>query len=190
MVLLLVPPAQVVQAPAGPPALAEAQGSFEAVARALVEGRRGAMRGLIAQGKAAWERAKPGLGKTLSAAEVTAFDRQVKAMGTMKPREQAVGALGLANTLAGRQAKSADQDVRQAERMAMMAWCAVDDGQWNLIPGVDAPFKPVVALYPAAGPGLEASLARFREAQQKRQPAAAKKALKEVLDQSARLGKG
>jgi hypothetical protein len=196
MLFLIAPPALVAPPPpaADPaPALDRLQTLFDALPLALVEGRRGAMRGLLAKARGGWEEAKPTLRKSMADPDLTAIDRQVKAMAAMKPREQAAGALGIAITLGGRQARSLGQDVRQAKRTAMLAWCGVDDGQWNLLPKVALVFKPLLdqdqGRHPQVVQGLQGALDRFQEAQKKRQAPAAKQALKDLVDRAGDLEK-
>ena len=184
--LLIAPPAQVVQAPAASPVLDRLQELLEAVPEALIDGKPGTMRGLVAKAQRGWERAKPELRQAMPEPELIAVDRQLKAMRKMKPREQAVGALGLSSTLSRFQPRSRQQDLLQADRTAMLAWCSVDAGSWELMPGVAGAFQPLLdqdaERHPKAVAAAREALKRFQESRDKRQGAAAKKALQELLD--------
>ena len=184
--LLLALPALVVQAPAPTvKPVDRVQGLFEAITEAFIEGKRGAMAGLVAAGKAGWEQARPDLLKALGEAEAVAIDRQVKAMAKMTPREQAVGALGVSKALSRLQGKSRQQELRHAHRTAMLAWCLVDSGQLNPLPGVAGAFQPVIdgdkGSHTLAVMSVQESLKRLQESQQRQQAGGAKKALKDLL---------
>jgi hypothetical protein len=186
LMLLFAPSALVAQAPAAPPqAFDQLQELLEAIPEALIAGRRGAMRGLVAKAKAGWDRSKPELRKAMPEPELIAIDRQLKAMRTMKPNEQAVGALGISGTLSRFQPRSHQQDLLQADRTTMLAWCTVDAGQLERLPGVAAAFQPLIdqdkGRHALAIVGVQETLKRLQDSQQKRQPAKAKKALKELL---------
>lgn len=182
--LLLAPPALTAQAPVASPTLDPLQELLEAIPEALIDGRPGSIRTLVAKARAGWEKARPELRTLVPEAERTFIDKQLKAMQTMKPREQAVGALGISSTLSRFQPRSRKQDLLQADRAAMLAWCGVDAGQWNL-PGVAEAFKPVLdqdnGQHTLAVIGVQGALKRLQESQQKHQAAGAKKALKELL---------
>ena len=193
--LLITPPALVVQAPQARPAhvapqvLDPLQELFEAIPEALIDGKRGAMRGLVAKAKAGWDRAKPDIRRAMPEPETIAIDRQLKAMAGMKPREQAVGALGISSTLSRFQARSRQQDLLHADRTAMLAWCHVDAGDWDRLPRLAEAFQPLLDQdEPGNGPhalavsGVQDALKRFQGSQQKHHMAGAKKALKDLLD--------
>jgi hypothetical protein len=156
-----------------------------AIPAALINEKRSAMRGLVAKAKAGWDRSKPELRKAMPEPELIAIDRQLKAMRTMKPNEQAVGALGISGTLSRFQPRSHQQDLLQADRTTMLAWCTVDAGQLERLPGVAAAFQPLIdqdkGRHALAVVGVQEALKRLQDSQQKRQPAKAKKALKELL---------
>ncbi|HJV49175.1 MAG TPA: hypothetical protein VJ549_07880 [Geothrix sp.] len=195
---LLVPAALVAQAPTPAPvtpqALDQVQALVTAIPEALVDGKRGAMTGLVAKAKAGWEAAKPGLLKTVPESEAGFIDRQFKSMLKMKPREQAIGALGICNTLSRFQGRSRKQDLAQANRVAMMAWCGVDATMWAPMPNVDMAFKPLIeqdnGAHALAIVGVQDALKRFQESAAKHQAAPAKKALKELMNLAQVLAKG
>lgn len=185
--LLLAPPALVAQPTAAAPKLLDhLQELLEAVPEALIDGKRGAMRGLVEKAKTEWDRARPEVRKAMPEPEIIAIDRQLKAMRTMKPREQAVGALGISGTLSRFQARSHQQDLLMADRTTMLAWCMVDAGQMERLPGVAEAFKPLIdqdkGQHTLAVVQVQEALRRLQESQQKRNAAGAKKALKELLD--------
>jgi hypothetical protein len=175
-----------IQSPAQSP-VDRVQGLVEAIPEALIAGKRGAMPGLVAKAKAGWEQAKPGLlkAKVMPEADATFIDRQVTAMLKMKPREQAMGALGISATLSRYQGRSRKQDLLQADRVAMMAWCGVDAGQWAPLPDVAGVFKPLLdqdqGQHTMAAIGIQDALKRFQDGTQKKQVAIAKKALKDLM---------
>jgi len=184
--LFLALPALVAQAPA-PTAkpVDRAQELFMAVPAAFIEGKRGAMPGLVTAGKAGWEQARPELLKALGEAEATAIDRQVKAMVKMSPRSQAVGALGISKALSRIQSRSRQLDLANAERTTMLAWCLVDSGQFKSLPAVAGAFQPVIdgdqGQHTLAVMGVQEALKRFQESQKKNQAAGVKKALQDLL---------
>ena len=184
--LLIAPPALIEQAPAAPRAFDHLQELLEAIPEAMIIGKRGAMRGLVAKAKAGWDRTKPEISKAMPEPEVIFIDRQLKAMQTMKPREQAVGALGISGTLSRFQPRSRQQDLLQADRTVMLAWCTVDGGQVERLPGVVEAFKPLMdqdkGQHTLAMISVQEALKRLQESQQKRHAAGAKKALKDLLD--------
>ena len=144
------------------------------------------MRGLVAKARAGWEQAKPAINKAMPEPEMTFIDQQLKAMQKMKPREQAVGALGISSTLSRFQARSRQQDLLQADRTAMLAWCEVDAGQWQQLPRVVETFRALIdqdkGKHTLAVSGVLGALKRLQESQQKRYSVGAKKALKDLLD--------
>jgi hypothetical protein len=186
MLLFVLPALVVAQPPAPPQTLDHLQECLEAIPEALIDGNRGSMRGLVGKVKAEWDRAKPELRKAMPEAESIAIDRQLKAMRTMKPIEQAVGALGISSTLSRFQAKSHQQDLLNADRTAMLAWCLVDAGQLERLPGVAEGFKPLLdqdkGKHARAAMAVPEALKLLEESQQKRHAAGAKKALKQLLD--------
>jgi len=181
----MAPPALVAQAPAAPQALNQLQELLEAVPEALIDGKSGAMQGLVVKAWAGWEQARPEVGKGLPEPELIAVDRQLKAMLKMKPRAQAVGALGISSALSRYQPRSRAQDLLQADRTAMLAWCSVDAGQWAQLPRVVEAFQTVLdqdkGQHALAVVSTQAALKRLGESGQKRQAVAAKKALKELM---------
>lgn len=185
--LLLVLPALVAQAPA-PTAKSvdRVQELFKAVPEAFIEGKRGAMPGLVAAGKAGWEQARPELLRALGEAEAVAIDRQVKAMAKMSPRGQAVGALGISKALSRIQSRSRQLDLAHAERTTMLAWCLVDSGQLKTLPAVAGAFQPVIdgdqGRHTLATVGVQEALKRLQESQKKNQAGGVKKALKDLLN--------
>ncbi|NWJ40975.1 MAG: hypothetical protein HXX12_08385 [Geothrix sp.] len=186
LLLLAVPALVGTQAPApAPKAVDRVQDLFEAIPEAFIDGKRGAMPGLVAKAKAGWEQARPELLKALGEAEAAAIDRQVGAMVKMSPREQAVGALGVSTALSRLQGKSRQQDLLNADRTVMLAWCLVDSGQFNPLPGVAEAFRPVIdgdnGHHGLAVMAVRDALKRLQESQQKNQAAGAKKALKDLL---------
>ena len=184
--LLIVPPALVAPDRVAPQVLDRLQELFEAIPEALIDGQGGAMRGRVAKAKAGWDRAKPDIRRAMPEPEVIAIDRQLKAMQGMKPREQAVGALGISSTLSRFQARSRQQDLLHADRTAMLAWCTVDAGDWDRLPRLAEAFQPLLdqdkGQHPRAVIGVQGALKRFQGSQQKRHMAGAKKALKDLLD--------
>jgi len=186
LLFLAVPALVAVQAPAPTPkAVDRIQDLFEAIPTAFIDGKRGAMPGLVAKAKAGWEQARPELLKALGEAEAAAIDRQVGAMVKMTPREQAVGALGVSTALSRIQGKSRQQDLLNADRTAMLAWCLVDSGQLNPLPAVVEAFRPVIhgdnGRHGLVILAVQEALNRLQESQQKNQAAGAKKALKDLL---------
>lgn len=185
LLLLIAPPALTIPAPAAPQVLDHLQELMEAIPEALIDGKRGAMHGLVAKAKAGWDHARPDLRKAMPEPEIIAIDMQLKGMQMMKPREQAVGALGISSTLSRFQAKSRQQDLLVADRTVMLAWCGVDAGQWNQLPRVAETFKPLIdqdkGQHPLAVAGIQEALKRLQDSQQKRRAAGAKKALKDLL---------
>ena len=109
---------------------------MRAIPLALINEKRGAMRGLVAKAKAGWAQAKPELLRTIPEPEAAFIDRQFKAMLTMKPNEQAIGAIGIASTLSRFQPHSHKQDLLQVSRLIMAAWTGVDAGQWAPFPNM------------------------------------------------------
>jgi hypothetical protein len=158
-----------------------------AIPEALIAGKRTSMPGLVAKAKAAWDQAKPGFQKAnlMPEADVTFIDRQLKAMLKMKPREQAVGALGISSTLGRYQGRSHKQELLQADRVVMLTWCSVDAGQWAPLPGVADVFKPLLeqdkGQHTLAVIGVQDALKRLDEGVKKKQAVAAKKALKDLM---------
>ncbi|GLH73525.1 hypothetical protein GETHLI_20270 [Geothrix limicola] len=191
---LLVPAALVAQTPAMPQGLDQVQVLVTAIPEALIEGKRGAMTGLVAKAKAGWDAAKPGLLKTVPEPDATFIDKQLKAMLKMKPREQAIGALGISATLSRFQGRSRKQDLLQASRVSMMAWCGVDAALWAPMPNVDVAFKPLIeqdnGAHAVAIVGVQDALKRFQESAAKRQAQPAKKALKDLMNLAQVLAKG
>jgi len=176
----------VAPAPVAPPqALDHLQELLEAIPEALIEGKPGTMKGLVAKARAGWDQARPEVRKAMPEPEMTFIDKQLKAMQTMKPREQAVGALGISSTLSRFQGKSRQQDLLQADRTVMLAWCGVDAGQWTRLPSVAEALKPVLdgdeGRHTVAVIAAQDALKRFQESQKKKQAAPAKKALKDLL---------
>jgi len=186
--LLIALPALVAPAPTppAPPTMDQLQDQLKAVPEAFIKGKASAMPGLVAKATEGWNRAKPGLGKVVPEAEATAIDRQLKAMKGMQPREQAVGALGVSNLLSRFQPRARSQDLLQADRSTMMAWCVVDAGQLDRLPGVEAAFKPLIdkdqGQHTVAVVAVQDALKRLQASQQKRQAAGMKKALRDLLD--------
>jgi len=182
---LLALPALVAQVSPAAPAMDQLQELLKAIPVALVDGKGGAMRGQVAKVKAAWDQARPEIRKTLPEPETTFIDKQLKAMQKMKPREQALGALGISSTLSRFQGRSRKQDLLQAERLVLAAWCGVDGGQWEPFPNVAEGFKPILqqdnGAHALAVVGVQDGLKRLQESLQKRQAAVAKKALKDLL---------
>ncbi len=183
--LLIAPPVLVAQAPTAPQALDKLQALLEAIPEALIDGKSGAMQGLVVKARAGWEQARAEVRKVMPEPEMIAVDRQLKAMLKMKPLEQAVGALGVSSNLSRYQPRSRPQDLLQADRTAMLAWCSVDAGLWTQLPRVAEAFKPVLdqdkGQHALAVIHAREALKRLEENQQKRQAAGAKKALKELL---------
>lgn len=183
--LLLVVPALLAQATPASPSLDQLQELFKAIPVALVDGKPGAMRGQVAKAKAAWDQARSKVRKTMPEPEAVFIDRQLKAMQKMKPREQALGALGLSSTLSRFQGKSRKQDRLQAERQILAAWCGVDGGQWEPFPNVAEALKPVLdqdnGAHTVAVVGAQDGLKRLQASRQQRQTVGAKQALKDLL---------
>lgn len=190
--LLLIVPAQVAS-PVGAQPLDQVQALVGAIPEAFVQGRAREVRGLVARAKAGWERARPELRGTLPEAELLFIDRQLKAMQAMKPREQAVGALGIAGTLDRHQGRTRVLELRQAERAALLAWCNVDAGMWEALPRVKEAFQPVLdqdrGAHPRAVAGTQEALKRLQAAQGKRRAPEAKQALRELVDLAKAFGK-
>ncbi len=186
LLFLAMPALVAVQAPASTSKTVDrVQDLFEAIPEAFIDGRRDVMPGLVAKAKAGWEQARPELLKALGESEAAAIDRQVGAMVKMSPREQAVGALGVSTALSRIQGKSRQQDLVNADRTVMLAWCLVDSGQLNPLPAVAQSFKPVIdgdqGHHALAVLAVRDALKRFQESQQKSQAAGAKKALKDLM---------
>jgi len=179
----LVAPAQT---PTVPQTMDLLQEQLEAIPEAFIKGKSSAMPGLVAQADESWNRAKPALAKTVPTAEATAIDRQLQSMKKMKPREQAVGALGVSSLLSQFQPRSRQQDQLQADRTTMMAWCVVDSGELTRLPGVETAFKPLIdkdnGQHTVAVLAVQDALKRLQASQQKRQAAGMKKALRDLLD--------
>jgi len=182
---LLALPALVAQAPAAPASMDSLQEQLKAIPMALIDGKRTSMRGLVVKAKATWDQAKPELRKSMSEPEAIFIDKQLKAMQTMKPREQAMGALGISSTLSRFQTRGRKQDLLQADRLTMGAWCGVDAGQWDPFPNVAEGFRPLIdqdnGRHTVAVFSVQDALRRLQESRQKRQAVPAKKALKELL---------
>ncbi|GEM_PF-474303 len=187
MSLLLVLPALIAQAPPAqaPASLETLQAQLAAIPEALVAGKAGSMKGLVAKTKAEWDKAKPGLAKTMPEAEQVFVDKQLKSMQKMKPTEQAAGALGIANTLSRFQPKPKDQGLIQARRATLLAWCSVDAAQWEPMPRVGEALKLAVdqdqGRHTLAAIGAQDALKRFEESRKKKQAVPTKKALKDLL---------
>lgn len=183
LLLLAVSAVALVQAPAPSPA-DRVQGLVEAIPEAFVEGNRGAMPSLVAKATAGWEQARPGLQKALGEAEAIAIDRQLKAMAKMTPREQAVGALGVANALGRVAERGRKPELGQAYRTVLLARCTVEAGQLSPLPGVAEAFKAVSdgdkGQHTLILLSVQDALKRLQEGQQKKQAAAVKKALKDL----------
>jgi hypothetical protein len=156
-----------------------------AIPEALVNGKRSAMGGLVAKALSGWNAAKPELAKAIPESERTFIDRQLKAMQKMKPREQAVGALGISSALSRYQVRSRKQELLHANRTIMLAWCGVDGGQWEPMPNVDQAFQPVLSQdngqHTVAVLSVQEALTRFEQSRRKHQAEGAKKALKDLL---------
>lgn len=183
---VLALPALVAPAPAAPPTLDQLQELLEAIPEALIDRKPGAMPGLVAKAQAGWNQARPGLLKVLPEPDITTLDGQLKAMRNLQPREQAIGALEISAALSRCQPRSRQADLLQADRTAMLAWCRVDAGQLDQLPDMAQAFRPLLdqdqGRHPRAVIGVQAALKRLQESQQKSRPAAAKKALQELLD--------
>jgi hypothetical protein len=181
---LLAVPALVAQTPAAPAALDLLQDQFKAIPLTLVEGKASSVKAQVLKAKAAWEKARPDLGKVIPAPETAFIDKQLKAMLKMKPREQAMGAIGISATFSRFQGKSRKQDLLQAQRSTLSGWCGVDAGLWEPFPGVAETFKPLLdqdnGAHPVAVIGIQDALKRLAESRAKRQAPAAKKALKDL----------
>lgn len=182
---LLALPALVAQATPAPPSMDQLQELLKSIPVALVEGKGGSVRGQVVKAKAAWDKAKSELSKAMPEPEANFIDKQLKAMQKMKPREQSVGALGISSTLSRFQGKSRKQELLQAERVILSAWCGVDGGQWEPFPGVAEALRPVIeqdnGAHALAVMSLQDGLKRLQESRQKRQATAAKKALRDLL---------
>jgi len=193
LILLALPALVATQASSAPQSIDQVQDLVGAIPMALINEKRGAMRGLVAKAKAGWEQAKPELSKTIPEPEATFIDRQFKSMLRMKPNEQAIGAIGIASTLSRFQPRSRKQDLLQASRLIMAAWTSVDAGQWGPFPTVAAGFKPLIdqdnGQHTLAVLNVQDALKRLEESRQKRQAAGTKKALKELLNLVDVLGK-
>lgn len=185
LLLLVLPALVAAQAPPAPLPIEHVQDLLRAIPVALVDGKRGAMRGLVAKARAGWQQAKPGLRKTVPAAEAAFIDKQLKAMEKMKPAEQGIGALGIASTLSRFQARSRKQELLQVGRLVMAAWCGVDAKQWEPFPNVEQGFKTILeqdaGKHTLAGMSVQEALKRLQEGRQKHDAADTKKALKELL---------
>ena len=187
--LLMVPVLVLAQVPApaplASPVLRQVQERLEAIPEAFIAGRRGAMKQLVAQAIAEWDRTRPDLRKALPEAELTAMDRQLKAMRAMSPREQAVGALGLSGSLAQHQPASRQLDLQRADRSTMLAWCLVDAGQVERLPGLAEAFKPLMeqdrGQHTLALAKVQEALKRVQDGQKRKQKATCKKALGDLL---------
>ena len=183
--ILFLLPALVAQVSSAPTALDRLQDLLEAIPEAVIDGKTGNLKGLLAQARTGWDKAKPELRTTIPEAEATFIDRQFKAMEKMSPREKAAGALGISATLSRFQPRSPKQDLLQADRTAMLAWCSVDAGLWLQVPKVAEAFKPVLdqdkGRHPLAVASAGEALQRFQAAVTKKQASAAKKALKDLL---------
>lgn len=83
--ILLLLPALVAQAPFAPATLDQLQDLLEAIPEAVIDGKTGNLKGLLAKARAGWDKAKPELRKTIPEAEATFIDRQLKAMEKMSP---------------------------------------------------------------------------------------------------------
>lgn len=181
----LAPALVAVQAPSTALPIEYVQDLLRAIPVALIDGRRGAMRGLVLKAKAGWEQAKPALRRTLPEPEVAFIDKQLKAMEKMKPAEQGIGALGISSTLSRFQARSRKQDRLQVGRLVMAAWCGVDAGQWAPFPNVEQGFKTILeqdgGQHALAAVSVQEALKRLQEGRKKHQAADTKKALKELL---------
>jgi hypothetical protein len=186
LILLLMPALVATQPSPAPPSLDQVQALVGAIPQALINEKRGTMRGLVAKAKAGWEQAKPEARKALPEPERTFIDRQFKAMLTMKPQEQALGAIGISSTLSRFQPRSRKQDLLQASRLVMAAWTGVDAGQWAPFPNVAQGFKPVIdqdnGQHTLAVIKVQDALKRLEENREKHQGPAVKKALKELLN--------
>ena len=185
LLLLVLPALVVVQTSPTPLPIEHVQDLMRAIPVALIEGKRGAMRGLVLKARAGWEQAKPELRKTLPEPEVAFIDKQLKDMEKMKPAEQGIGALGLSSTLSRFQARSRKQDLLQLGRLVMAAWCGVDAGQWAPFPNVEQGFKTLLeqdgGQHTLAGVSAQEALKRLQAGRKKHQAADTKKALKELL---------
>ena len=185
LLLLAMPALVATQAPGAAPSFDPFQEQLEAIPAALIDGKRGAMPALMAKAVAGWEQTKPAARKAMSEAEVAFIDKQLKAMQKMKPLEQALGALGISSTISRFQSRGQKQDLLQAGRLVMSAWCGVDAGQWEPFPNVADGFKPLIAQdngrHTVAVLSVQDALKRLQESQTKRQTLPAKKALKDLL---------
>ena len=186
LILLALPALVATQASSAPQSIDQVQDLVGAIPMALINEKRGAMRGLVAKAKAGWAQARPELLKTIPEPEAAFIDRQFKAMLTMKPNEQAIGAIGIASTLSRFQPRSRKQDLLQMGRLIMAAWTGVDAGQWAPFPDVAGGFKPLIdqdnGQHTLALINVQDALKRLEEGRQKRQGPAVKKALKDLLN--------
>jgi hypothetical protein len=193
LILFALPALVATQATSAPQAIDQVQNLVEAIPVALVNEKRGAMRGLVAKAKAGWDRVKPEIRKTIPEVDINFIDRQLKAMQRMQPVEQAAGALGISSTLSRYQARSHRQDLLQVERLVLSGWCAVDSGQWEPFPNVAAGFKPLIdqdnGQHTLVVLNVQDALKRLEESHRKHQAVGTKKALKELLNMIDVLGK-
>jgi len=184
---LALPALVVLQAPSSMPSLDQVQRLVNAIPEALIHGKRGEMRGLVAKAKAGWEQAKPEVRKTMPETEIAFIDRQLKAMHKMRPVEQAAGALGISSTLSRFQPRSRRQDLLQVDRIIQSAWCAVDSGHWEPFPNVAAAVHALVdqdkGEHTLVVLKMQESLKALEASQPKHQAAATKKALSELMNQ-------
>ena len=186
LIFLALPALVVTQVPPGSQAIDQVQNLVGAIPTALINEKRGTIRGLVAKAKAGWEQAKPDILKIIPEPETAFIDKQLKAMLTMKPQEQAIGAIGISSTLSRFQLRSRKQDLLQAGRLVMAAWTGVDAGQWEPFPNVATGFKPLIdqdsGQHTLALINVQDALKRLEESRQKRRGAGVKKALKELLN--------
>ena len=184
--ILFLLPALVAQAPSATASLDGLQDLVKAMPESLVDGKASALKGQLAKARAAWDKAKPGLRKTIPEAEQAFIDRQLQSMEKMSPREKAAGALGISATLSRFQPKSRHQELLQLERTTLMAWCAIDAGLWNQMPRVVEDFTAALAKegdrHTMAVASAREALQRFQAAAKKKQTAPAKTALKDLLE--------
>ena len=186
LIFLALPALVATQVSPGSQAIDQVQNLVGAIPTALINEKRGTIRGLVAKAKAGWEQAKPGILKIIPEPETAFIDKQLKAMLTMKPQEQAIGAIGISSTLSRFQPRSRKQDLLQAGRLVMAAWTGVDAGQWEPFPNVATGFKPLIdqdsGQHTLALINVQDALKRLEESRQKRRGAGVKKALKELLN--------
>jgi hypothetical protein len=184
--LLVLPALVAAQAPTTAAPIDQVQTLMVDIPTALIDGKRSAMRGLVARARTGWEQAKPQLRKTLPDPEATFIDKQLKAMQAMKPSEQAIGALGISSTLSRFQLRSRKQELLQVRRLAMAAWCGVDAGQWAPFPNVGDGFRPFLeqdkGQHTLVVVQVQDALKRLNESRQKKNAPGTKKALKELLN--------